>query len=117
MKIKANQFYNPAESPFEVLGFFEEYIEAGVTGDWPKLLGVRVLKVDEAPRALGSDGRVLQTLIAPIELKRGHKTVTVNASLRKPVGVFVMVQPLCGKTKERPAMSSADHNRFPKGRW
>lgn len=116
MNIKANQFFNPeTDSPFEVLGFFEEYIE--LKTEKRQLLGWRKLEVDAAPRALGSDGRVEKTLIQPIVLRKGLKDVEIKASISNPLHVVTMVQPLCGKLKDRPRLSAEEHNRFPKGRW
>ncbi len=97
--IKPNSFFDPADSPFEVLGFFEEYIAEAVGGNWNKVLGWKVLDVDSAPRPLGSDGRKVVTLTEPIVLKHGMKFVTVKASPQRPVHVITMVQALCGKKK------------------
>lgn len=95
--MKPNAFFNPADCPFEVLGFFEEYIDMG--GDYPKVLGTKTLSVDEAPRLLGAPGRKEQTVTAPLTLMRGYREVVVRASPARPLRVVTMVQILCGKSK------------------
>jgi len=95
--IHPNQFCNPADYEWEVLGFFEEYLQVGL--EWPKLLGCAMLPDNQAPRALGSAGQISRTLTAPVELKRGAKTILVKASPQKPIHVKCMVQAICGKRK------------------
>lgn len=94
MNIKPNEHFNPDECPYEVEGFYEEYLAA----EHPhKGLGIKVLDASEAPRALGSDGRQICTLSEDVELKRGMKTITVKAGTK----VITMVQALCGKSKHQ----------------
>jgi hypothetical protein len=97
MNIQPNQFFNPADCEWEVLGFFEEYLQVDL--DWPKLLGCAILPDTEAPRALGSAGQISRTLTAPVQLKRGTKTILVKASPQKPIHVKCMVQAICGLRK------------------
>lgn len=97
MQIKLNQFFDPADSPFEVLGFFVEYIQHDAGGT--KLLGYKLLDVDEAPRPLGSDGRLEMTITEPLTLRKGTKEVVIKASPERPLTVFSMVQARCGQTK------------------
>jgi hypothetical protein len=79
---------------FETLGHFEELLNVK-TG---KVIGTR--RVAVADRPYGYEGRTEYTLIAPIELLRGHKTVIVRASVKKPIHVRSMLQRLCGRTIE-----------------
>jgi hypothetical protein len=99
MNIRPNQFFNPVDCPYHVEGFFEEYID--VSTERKQCLGWRKLDVEEAPRALGSDGAIERTLTAPITLTHGAKQVLVKASPQRPVHVKCMVQVLCGKQKEK----------------
>jgi hypothetical protein len=101
MQIQPNQFFNPSDCPFEVRGFFEEYIAEAVGTNWPKVLGWKILDANEAPRPLGSLGIEKRILTAPITLKKGHKEITIKASSQRPITVTTMVQVLCGPTKER----------------
>ena len=97
--IRANIYFNPADSPFEVLGFFEEYIQFNEASGESKLLGYKLLNVDEAPRPLGSDGRLSLTLTEPVTLRKGTREVVVKASKSNPITVFSMVQARCGQAK------------------
>jgi len=93
--IKANQYFDPATCPFEVLGFFEDFVDL----DTFKSLGSRALNVDQAPRLTGSPGILTLVLTEPVTLVKGFRQVTVKASPRKPRRVLSTIQILCGKTK------------------
>lgn len=91
--MNANRFFNPEDCPFEVLGFYEEFLDP-VTF---KGLGWLKLDVTEAPRPLGSPGQQERTLDADLVLNRGTKTVRIRAGTR----VLTMVQILCGHVRPR----------------
>lgn len=96
-KTKMNQFFNPDECPFEVIGFTEELVECKTN----RLLGSR--KITEPTRPLGSKGMIEFDLTEPTVLNKGHKEVTVKASPKKPVRVFGMIQIVCGRVKKKSA--------------
>lgn len=99
MHVRPNQFFNPETCPYHAVGFFEEYID--MDSERKQCLGWVLLDVDQAPRALGSDGIVFRTLTAPITLTHGLKQVVVKATPQRPRHVKCMVQVRCGKQKER----------------
>lgn len=80
----------------EVVGFFEEIMDSKKG----KMLGVILHTTLDRP--LGARGRKDFELTAPTEMRRGHKMVIVKASPQRPVKVWGMMQPLCGKSKVRP---------------
>ena len=84
------------KSMFEVLGYFEDVVDVS-TG---KCLGTR--KCAEQPgRILGYNGQQQQTMTAPFELERGHKTIIVKASKEKPMQIRTTYLRLCGKLIRR----------------
>lgn len=92
------KYFNPDDCAFEVLGFFEEFVDA----DTYKFLGIRM--VDKPDRPLASDGRIEITLTEPLHLqKTNHKAepVVVKASKEFPRRVFAMLQVISGRTKEQ----------------
>lgn len=99
MPIQANQFFNPADSEYEIIGFYEEFIE--LETEKRTYLGYRRLDATEAPRTLGVGGSAHQTLLAPLHLTKGRKPVKVRASRKEPMHVFSMVQAICGRSKNR----------------
>jgi|KBSSwiStaDraftv2_1062776.scaffolds.fasta_scaffold2271502_2 hypothetical protein len=94
--MKAFPFFNPADCPFEVLGYREDLMDA-MTG---KLLGTR--EIPEPDRPLGSNGMKEYTITEAIVLKRGHKEFILKASPQRPKRVVGMIQILCGKVKRQP---------------
>lgn len=95
--VKANKHFDPATCPFEVHGFFEDWVDA----DTLKPMGSRMLPCIEAPGPLGSTGIKKWTLTEPVTLTKGFKTVTVKASRKKPRRVMTMTMILCGKQKHK----------------
>lgn len=82
----------PKSTTFETLGYFEDVCDAK-TG---VCLGTR--RVTPRPgRVCGYHGQEEETMTAPFELTRGHKTVTVKASEKKPLRIRTTLQILCGK--------------------
>jgi len=86
-----NKFFNPADFPFEVFGFSEDFQDA----DTFKALGSRRLETPDRP--CGSPGRRTYTLEAPLVLSKGYKAepVTIRSGRR----VIATIEVLCGKTK------------------
>lgn len=81
---------NPA--PREHLGFIEEYYDSQTMSAFGQYLGSRV--VQDAPQQLGTEGRQIITLSAPLELKRSFsRNITI------PAGKIIVrvVYPLQGK--------------------
>lgn len=93
--IKANEHFDPATCPYEVHGFYEDYVDL----DTLKSLGSRTLPDLEAPRATGSPGIRNTVLTEPVTLVKGLKTVTIKASRKHPRRVQTMIMILCGKRK------------------
>lgn len=91
-QMKRSEFYNEADCPFEVKGFFEEFLEIETN----KVLGIRYIK--EPDRRLGSDGRIVVVLTENTELVKGHRTVLYKCSKEKPRRCFAMIQFLCGRS-------------------
>ena len=89
-----NPFFNPADCPFEVLGFREDLMDAK-TG---KMLGTR--EIIDPDRPLGSNGLKEYIITEPIVLKRGPNEFTLKASPQRPRRVIGMIQLLCGRTKK-----------------
>jgi len=60
--------------------------------------GIGFQMIDELPpgRKACSEGREAFTLTADIVLMRGHKSVTVKASLEKPITGYTIIYPLSG---------------------
>ena len=75
--------------------YFEEFIQME-----PEIKGLGVRPVQEAGvRKLGVDGAQDATFTQPITLHRGHKLVTIRASLNRPLRVRTMLQKLEGKIR------------------
>lgn len=90
-----NEFFNPDECPFEVLGFFEDIVDIETN----KCYGHRRL---EAPtRPTGSDGMLEFTITEDLVLTKGHRTVVLKASPEKPRRVFGVIRILCGHVKNK----------------
>jgi len=77
---------------FEHVGFFEEVMNVH-TGN---CLGTRLVPEDK-DRPCGYHGQREMTLLAPIQIQRGHKTITVQASKQRPLTVRTTYQFLCGR--------------------
>lgn len=90
-----NEFIDPDNYPFEVLGYFEEFVDATTK----KVLGTRRLETLDRP--LGSDGMTEFDLVETLTLNKGHKQHVVKASPQRPLRVITMVQVLCGAAKEK----------------
>ncbi len=86
---------NAPECPFEVHGYFEELVDAKTF----RLIGTR--NVDQPERPLGSSGTAEIVITENVELRRGHKTVTLKASKRNPVRVHSTFQMICGRVKNK----------------
>lgn len=93
MITESNQYFNPADFDYEVIGFLEELAEVGTN----KLLGFRRLQ-GLPTRPLGSPGVLRYTITENIEVSRGHKTgIIIKASKKKPLHVEGMIIALGGK--------------------
>jgi len=81
--------------PFEVLGFFEEFIDV----ETAKFLGIRYQ--DKADRPLGAAGRREEVHTVPFTVLKGYKRVPVimKASKDQPKRVWTMLQAVCGDRK------------------
>lgn len=88
-----NEFFNPADCPFEVIGFEEELLDVATN----KVLGS--YRIEQPTRKVGSEGRMEWDLTATVTLKKGHRTVVVTASPEKPRRVRGMINILCGPVK------------------
>jgi hypothetical protein len=90
-----NEFFDPAECPFEVIGFAEELVDA----DTNQVLGSRPLAMPT--RKTGSEGMLTYLLTENTPLEKGWKKTptVVKASPQKPRRVNGMIIILCGKTK------------------
>lgn len=87
----------PKNCPFEILGYYEEFIDMDV--ERRTLLGYRTMA--EPDRPIGAPGHIFRTLTENVELRKGLKTVTVKASPKRPRRVGCMIQILCGREKKR----------------
>jgi len=89
--------FDPSTFPFEVLGFFEEFLDA----ETHKFLGVRSIEFPDRP--VGAAGWKNYTLTSPLDLVKGYKKapVTVRASKTKPRKVIGMIQVLCGRQRKK----------------
>jgi hypothetical protein len=85
----------------EHIGYFEEFLADPVGDAWPKGLGARIFTTDLPPdqtgRLLGVAGKRALVLTEPLVLNKGHRSVTVNASTRRPVRVTTMLQMIEGR--------------------
>lgn len=85
------------EDIFHVHGYFEEL---GVKiGDSFKSLGTREIPNPQPSRSLGVNGTRDYVITSPVVLTKGHKTVTIRASVNKPLVCFGVAQALCGRAK------------------
>lgn len=82
--------------PFEFLGYFVEYYDL----EFNRNLGIQVVRECPDGMLLGAIGAKEETLTVPIVLSKGHKTVTIKASKKRPLRVRKMVQLLCGRSLE-----------------
>ena len=89
--MEQSPFQGPERLQFEMLGYFEEFMDA----EWNKYLGSR--PISQPDRLLGAPGRIEYVLKEPITLQKGMKTYTLKASPRRPVRVSAMLQIICGK--------------------
>lgn len=89
----SNPYFNPDECPFEILGFYEEFLEPE-TG---RMIGQ--VNIKEPNRKLGSDGRRHVILTETCWMKKGRKMVVVKASVKKPIHAVAMIQIICGRLK------------------
>ena len=89
------EFFNPAECPFEILGFREDISHRRTR----KMLGTRYLT--EPTRPVGSPGFIQSELTEPTILIKNGVTITVKASLQKPVPIESMIIVLCGRVKKK----------------
>lgn len=88
-----SEFFNPDDCEFEVLGFFEDLIDATTR----KLIGSRDL--DTPTRPTGSPGMLEYDITAPVQVTRGVKHFTLNASPKRPRRVLGIIQIKCGRKK------------------
>lgn len=90
-----NEFFNPDECPFEVLGFSEDLLDARTK----EYYGSRRM---EAPtRPVGSPGMLEYDVTENLTLQKGHKVVVLKASPKKPKRVVGIITVLCGRTKDK----------------
>lgn len=90
---EANEFFNPADVPFEVLGFQEHFDDEN-----GRLLGWRNIGMPDRPT--GSPGRREVTLTENLILTKNHKEAIVKASPQRPKKVMGMILIICGPTKD-----------------
>lgn len=90
-----NEFFNPDECPFEVLGFSEDLIDANTR----EYYGSRRM---EAPtRPLGSPGMLKYSITENLTLQKGHKQVVLKASPKRPKQVVGIINIICGREKSK----------------
>lgn len=90
-----NQFLDPKQCDFEILGFTEE-----LEDEFGKFLGMR--EYGEPDRPLGITGKREFVLTANTTLQRGHRTEVVKASVSRPLKVKGTLQIICGRVKSSP---------------
>ena len=84
-----------AESPFEILGFFEEIIDPFDN----RLLGIRDIALPD--RDFGYGGRKNVTFTEPVLLRTiAGKSVRIPASTKRPKTFISEIQMKCGRTKQ-----------------
>jgi len=89
-----NEFFNPDDCPFEVLGFYEDLIDAETS----KCYGHRRVEAPTRPLGAAGMGEVF-TITENLELTKGHRTVILKASSEKPKRVVGRICILCGHVK------------------
>lgn len=95
---KVSSLASPSRGTIQhvIFGFFEELMTPGpAEGTW-KFLGIRDVEKPEG-RECGYNGRVEYKFTAPITVKRGTNTVTLQASKRKPLIAVGTLQMKCGR--------------------
>lgn len=90
------EYEGPEWFPFEVLGYFEEFIDV----EFNKLLGTR--RLPEVTRLLGAAGRIEYDLKEPITLRKGTKTYVLKPPRYGTLRVATMIHIVCGATKVLP---------------
>jgi hypothetical protein len=90
-----NEFFNPDECPFEVLGFYEDLTDA----DTREYYGSR--RIESPDRPVGSPGMCEHIITENLVLQRGHRQNTLKASSKRPKRVVGVINILCGRTKEK----------------
>lgn len=77
----------------QVPKYFIEYYRNTPSGYGVKCLGIQVTDGKPPERKIGITGRVNLTLIEPLTLTKGHKTVVYAASRSKPLEVWTAIIP------------------------
>lgn len=99
---KGNQFLNPDECDFEILGFYEE-----LTDEYGTYLGSR--EYGEPDRPLGAGGVKQFELTENVVVQAGHKMMMIKASKKKPKKVTGILQIKCGRVKRKEAKVVLEH--------
>lgn len=76
-------------------GFFETVTDV-LTG---KILGNRFGVTPERDREVGYNGERVETWTEPVTLERGHRSVLVSASVKKPVRVRTILFRVSGTVR------------------
>ena len=84
------------EELFEVHGYFEQI--GTQVGDSYRSLGTRTIE-KPTDRPLGADGVRYYTLVEPLTLVKGHRSVVIKASKDRPLKCFGIANALCGRAK------------------
>lgn len=85
---------NPNEEIFEVIGYYEEFLDAYNYA----YLGQRAVVSPEG-RKFGHAGQQVLEITQPLVLTKGYNTVTLQASPSRPLSVVTMLQKTTGKQK------------------
>ncbi len=93
MLVTKNEFFNPDECPFEVLGFSEDLSDANTK----EYYGSR--KIESPDRPVGSPGIKEHTITENLTLNKGHKVVVLKASAKRPKHVIGIINIICGREK------------------
>lgn len=93
-EFKGNQFLDPKDCDFEILGFAED-----LDDESGKFLGSRI--VAEPDRVLGAAGRKEYTLTENVAVTRGHRQDVIKASPKRPKKVFGTLLIVCGRVKSK----------------
>lgn len=90
-----HEFFHPDDCPFEILGFYEEFIDL----DTEKRTSLGTRRIEKPDRPMGSCGWKEQVLTETLHLVKGLKPNVVKASPTRPRKVASMIQIICGREK------------------
>jgi hypothetical protein len=97
-----NEFLNPDECEYEILGFFEDLFDERDS----RYLGTR--RVAELTRPLGRAGTIIHTFTENVPVQKGHREgEIIKASAKEPIRAIGIMNILCGRLKKK-------HEYFPR---